>query len=494
MKIAGKKLYTDILADRNREEAIGEYQSVLATAFRNYASIKLSMNLFTMYDRLNDIAEFKKHDETSLDRRDEISTYLETINYALAESFKDDSLKESDIKESKTKDSDSNEVINEIIKIRDQITSKMKMITYYVDAFEIYEYILQRKEPAISNTINEEIDIDDLVERMYTYVFSDDDKMVINVKIQGFIAQLPVRMTKNHFYDVLGNSLAIYRGSEKKTFNNYVETIKDNALINKPENAAETFPKIDEALNELKDFDYKTLDDATYKHFNNIIESYSDIMSSITSDYLALMEIINDALIVLYTNHFYNADYLRDDYKTAASIVMDLVTSDDPIAMEAKIIEQFSKLEGKQEEAYETLASLDANLDTLSQEYYGVYGEEMDWKFDILKKTDLLTSSSMFMDIDQPEITVVVDEADEEYINQAKAALIQEFTELFERTGKLERRSTMAKVLSYMPVFFNTKQEIKDYFKYALSSCTDKSELSACNDIITEIIMYDSVE
>ena len=489
MKIAGKKLYTDILADRNREEAIGQYQSVLATAFRNYSSIKLSMNLFTMYDRLNDIAEFKKHDETSLDRRDEISTYLETINYALSESYKADIAGDSE-----SKPSDLSEVIDEIVKIRDQITNKMKMITYYVDAFEIYEYILQRKEPAISNTVIEDIDIDDLVDRMYNYVFSDDDKMVINVKIQGFIAQLPVRMTKNHFYDVLGNSLTIYRGSEKKTFDNYVETIKDNALINKPESAAETFPKIDESLSELKNFDYKTLDDATYKHFNNIIESYSDIMSSITSDYLALMEIINDSLIVLYTNGFYDADYLRDDYKTAVSIIMDLVTSDDPIAMEAKIIEQFPKLEGKQEEAYETLASLDANLDTLSQEYYGVYGDVMDQQFDILKKTDLLTSSSMFMDIDEPEITVVVDEADEAYINQAKADLVNEFTQLFEKIGKLERRSTMAKVLSYMPVFFNTKQEIKDYFKYALSSCTDKSELSACNDIITEIIMYDSVE
>ena len=98
------------------------------------------------------------------------------------------------------------------------------------------------------------------------------------------------------------------------------------------------------------------------------------------------------------------------------------------------------------------------------------------------------------MDIDKPEITVVVDEADEAYINQEKEKLISEFANHFESIGKLERRSTMAKVLSYMPVFFNTKQEIKDYFKYALSSCTDKSELSACNDIITDMIMYDSVE
>ncbi len=484
MKIAGKKLYTDILADRNREEAVNSYQSLLATAFRNYSAIKLSMNLYTMYDRLNDITEFQKHDETSLDRRDEISTYLEPINYALKESFAID--KQNPIIDQA--------IIDEIIKNRDEITNKMKMITFYVDAFEIYEYILLRKEPALMNTINEEIDVDDLSERMFNYVFSDDDKMVINYKIQSFIAQLPIRMTKNHFYDVLGSSLNIYRGSEKKTFDNYIETIKDNALINKPEKAAETFPKIEDAFNELRSFDYKNIDDATFKHFNELIESYSDIMSSITADYLALMEIINDTLVVLYTNDFYDADYLREDYKISSGIIYDLSTSDDPISLESKIIEQFPKLEGKQEEAYETLASIDANLDNLYQEYYDMYGEEVTARFDILRKTDLLTSSSMFMDIDKPEITVVVDEADEAYINQEKEKLISEFANHFESIGKLERRSTMAKVLSYMPVFFNTKQEIKDYFKYALSSCTDKSELSACNDIITDMIMYDSVE
>ena len=47
----------------------------------------------------------------------------------------------------------------------------------------------------------------------------------------------------------------------------------------------------------------------------------------------------------------------------------------------------------------------------------------------------------------------------------------------------------MAKVLSLMPVFFNTQQEIRDYFEYALSSCNDKAELTACRDIVNDLMM-----
>ena len=55
-----------------------------------------------------------------------------------------------------------------------------------------------------------------------------------------------------------------------------------------------------------------------------------------------------------------------------------------------------------------------------------------------------------------------------------------------------ERRSVMAKVMSLMPVFFNTKQEIKEYFEYALSSCSDLAEMTACKELIDDLIIYDS--
>ena len=102
----------------------------------------------------------------------------------------------------------------------------------------------------------------------------------------------------------------------------------------------------------------------------------------------------------------------------------------------------------------------------------------------------MLTSTSLFMDIDgvTPDIRVVNEEADEIYIEETKNSLVQDFDELFTRLNKLEKRSVMAKVLSLMPVFFNSQQEILEYFQYALSSCTDKGELTALRDIVGDMI------
>ena len=42
---------------------------------------------------------------------------------------------------------------------------------------------------------------------MYNYVFQDDDKMLINSKIQSLISELPVRMTKDRFFDIINKEI-----------------------------------------------------------------------------------------------------------------------------------------------------------------------------------------------------------------------------------------------------------------------------------------------
>ena len=61
MKKTAKILITDISANRDLENSLLKYQKLLASQLTNYAAIKLSMNLFTMYEM---------SEEISLDRRD----------------------------------------------------------------------------------------------------------------------------------------------------------------------------------------------------------------------------------------------------------------------------------------------------------------------------------------------------------------------------------------------------------------------------------------
>ncbi len=465
----GKILLTDIRADRNREEAIIKFQRLLASAFKNYATVKLSMNLFTMYEMSEDI---------SLDRRDEIEGYIDLINMALRSIYLD----KGNVEES---------LVSDIREIRDKITASMRTLTGYTDALEVYEYILNRFEPKILGTVEEDIDIDTLANDMYSFVFSEDDKVLINTRIQEFIAQLPVRMTKARFYDIISNSLMIYKGGEQSAVNDFAESIRDSALMNLSTDM-EGYDKLSEIYAALKSTDYKSLSKEGYDTASDMITDATAIIQEAVTDYLMLTEIINDVLIILYTNSIASDKYETEEYKIASEIISEIIQADDIYQTSDRFDKLFSKLEGAQEEAYETLSRLEVNLDDLYNVYYDMYetGTIRD-SFDKLYKADMLTSSSLFMDIDSsvPDIKVVNEEADEIYIEEIKSSLIEDFNKHFEGLSKYERRSIMAKVLSLMPVFFNSRDEILEYFKYALSSCSDMGELTAFRDIAGDMML-----
>ena len=478
MKTTGKKLMTYIQADKDREDSILKYQQLLGTAFNDYSTIKLSMNLFTLYERIADLLDTESPDEDMMQVRDEMEQYINTLSFSLRTVFVDRKPDAS--------------LITDITSIRDKITADMKLLTFYVDAYEIYEYILNRKEPKFRDEELTEIDSAQLAETMFDFVFAEDDKLLINTRIQDMIAQLPVRMTKSHFFDIISNSLMIYRGGEKKSVDGFIESIRDAALLDEPKGLSDRYASLYEFYKELRSVNYESIDKDTVSSLSDKISENADKISAICSDYMMMTEVINDILVVLYTEGLKDSSYLDDRYDTASTIISSIVTATDIYEASADFDELFVKLEGAQEDAYETLASLNANFDDLYNTYYEMYEGDIQNAFDNLSKVDRLTSTSLFMDIENSGLSVVVDEADEIYINEEKNSLVEDFKAHFEKLGKSERRSVMAKVMSLMPVFFNTKQEIKEYFEYALSSCSDLAEMTACKELIDDLIIYDS--
>ena len=489
MKRTSKILLTDINADRDRENSLIKYQKLMAAAFTNYATIKLSLNLFTMYEM---------SEEISLDRRDEIEGYIDTVDAAIRSVYIDKESVESENYKA---------CLDDVIKARDSITRKMKILTAYTDAFEIYEYIINRREPEVLGTIDESIDVSALANSMYEFVFSENDKMLVNTRIQEFIAQLPVRMTKSRFMDIISNSLAIYRGGE------FVQMLRDAMLMDIPDGFNDEYPRLYEIYKTFKDTDYKVLDRAGYDKLSDMLTEGTELIQSAVTDYLMLTEIINDILIILYTNGIADKSFIvkttdkaeidiqtvdtskLTKYEISSLILTELVKADDIYEASKRFDEYFVQLEGAQEDAYEELLGIEVNLDDLNGTYYEMYGDDIKNAFDCLTKADILTSSSLFMDIDKSSesgdsiVSVVSDEADDIYILETKNSLEEDIDELFKTFSKQEKRSVMAKVLSLMPVFFNSQQEILEYFEYALNSCSDKAELTACRDIVNDLMM-----
>lgn len=100
---------------------------------------------------------------------------------------------------------------------------------------------------------------------------------------------------------------------------------------------------------------------------------------------------------------------------------------------------------------------------------------------------DKLLSGSLFADIENISIYDTMP-SDSEYIISVKDKLVDEFGKLFSENKMTFNRAVMAKILSNIPVFFNSQQEIKEYIEYSLNHCSNQSEIKASYIVIKQIM------
>ena len=366
----------------------------------------------------------------------------------------------------------------------------MKVLTSYTDFFEQHEYIMNRKEAGLLGQV-EQVSPENLADEAFSFVFSDQDKMVVNTRIQSVVGQLPVRMTKQRFYDILSEAIALYQGGELQSARDFIQSIREAALLELPEGFETQYPELKERYDLFDHVTYKELSKAEYENLQKELESVTGEMEGYATRDLLLQEIVNDILVVQLTAPRADASYMEDRAETAKKILQEIITAEDIYVSAEQFDEWFLLMEGAQEEAYEALLTLESSLESYADELEPDVAKA-------LKTADLLTSTSLFMDLNEKEESAdpeeraeekAEDKAEDKKLEQLKEQLFTDFDQAFAGLSREEKRSRMAKVLSMVPVFFNSREEIREYFLYALENCRDDSELTAVSRLIHDMML-----
>lgn len=460
MKSTCKKIVTDINRDKDMDITVPKYLELLNNQYNLYSTVKLCLNFYTireMLDEGTDIADFKED--------------YQVISNLLAKAL---------IAREAIDDND----IQTIDSLRNNVEYKMKLLTSYTDGFEMYEYILNRVEAGIKGT-TEVVDIELLSNKMFQYVFCENDTVVVNSKLQILMSQLPVRMTKNKFYDVVANTLSIYKGGETSSVDDFVDMLKTAVLIKKPDGFETEYPELYDIYTSLEATDYKTIDEATFDKLAEDVNQGAEFITKLVSFYMLFQEVINDTYTILLTSKAGVCNIDDESYKAAVKIINTCINSFSEDSAE-ELMDAFMSLEGAQENVYENVMILETALDDVavkSQES----DDEIKNSVTNLKTVEKLVSSSLFIDLNK-EFNGESKIADSEYIGKLKEELTSEFAEFFKDKSMVVVRAIMCKILAAMPIFLDTQQEIKTYFDYVLENCKNDSELTACNKLICEII------
>lgn len=460
MKSTCKKIVTDINRDKDIELTVPKYLEILGGQYNYYSTVKLCLNFYTIREMLEEgdkVAEFKE----------DYDKIADLLKKAIASA---DSIDAEDIK-----------VIDSL---RNSVEYKMKLLTSYTDGFEIYEYILNRLEAGIKGTACD-VDIELLSNKMFQYVFSENDTVVVNSKLQILMSQLPVRMTKNKFYDVVANTLSIYKGGEISSVDDFVDMLKTAVLINKPDGFETEYPDLYDIYKRLEEIDYKTLDEGTFDRMMIDVNQGAEYIAGQVSFYMLFQEVINDTYTILLTALCREANTDKESYKSAIKIINTCIDSFSEDSAE-ELMDDFMSLEGAQENVYENVMILETVLDDVDMKSEAM-SDDVKAYVEKLRTVEKLVSSSLFIDL-KKSYKSQSKLADGEYIGKLKEQLVQDFAEYFKDKSMIVVRSIMCKILAAMPIFLDTQQEIKNYFDYVLGNCKNDSELTACNKLICDII------
>lgn len=463
MKSTCKKIVTDINRDKDLDITVPRYIELLNGQYNLYSTVKLCLNFYTIREMLED-------GENAADFKEDYDKVSKLLAKAISH-----------------RDSISNDDIKTIDSIRDGVEYRMKILTSYTDGFEIYEYILNRLEAGIKGTV-EDVDIELLSNKMFQYVFSENDTVVVNSKLQILMSQLPVRMTKNKFYDVVANTLSIYKGGETSSVDDFVQMLKTAVLITKPEGFESEYPELYDIYRRLEDADYKAMDEGTYDRLSMDLSQGAEFISEQVSFYMLFQEVINDTYTILLTSGEESFDLDNKAFEAAKKIIDTCINSFSEDSAE-DLMDSFMSLEGAQENVYENVMILETVLDDVDLKSHDM-SDDIKNNVTRLRTVEKLVSSSLFIDLkksseQKPEI------ADSDYIGKLKEEVTNSFAELFKDKSMIVNRSIMCKILATMPIFLDTQQELKNYFDYVLENCKNDSELTACNKLVCDIIEED---
>ena len=369
--------------------------------------------------------------------------------------------------------------------LRNGIIRLMESLTGYTDFFAIHEFILNRKETQSEIMLSGEapvVDIEMLLGKLEKYIFSEKDKAWINSQIQLILEQLPVRMTKQRFYDILSESLNLYKGGELSVAKGFADAVRGIAGLTgetvKEDDCPEegiraVFSRLEEAKSRFQSVEYKTISVDEVKELSDLVHEVAAEIESLSTDLMQLTEIINDLLALFLLMPIMDRTYLDDRFEAALAI----------LNAPGKNEDQLYLLEGAQEDVNEGLYYLGLSFDRVSKEMNpGVVRN--------LEKAAYLTSGSTFVDL---EAMLALSEkeqemADETSLETVKNELIADFDVLFSGMEKELRRAIMARCFGYLPVFFNTKDEVTEYFRYTLEQCHDAGELATVSELLQMIM------
>lgn len=457
-------------------DLLPEYLKQSMILHDGYTRIKLMMEYYMFYEvvteDINPYIAMAKEMITSLN---------ETVGQAMSDTLDDTQRKQ---------------LVDHILAMRTEVIDRMQVLTGYVDCFVVYEYILNRIQYRFDE---KEVLPEDtaFAQEVMNFIFGSNDNVTINDNLRVVLGQIPMRMTRSHYFDLIKNCISVYKGSEIESLEGFLYMFRTSAMLYKHPAQEQYFTEFAGVLQELMEADYEHMDRTLYELYAEKVRVSASKLNDLSDLYMQIGQIINGVYTLVVTE-----PYCVDEEKM--TVVDDVIRGINALFLEKEIdlwqredllteedrlnwlAEKLPAVEGQQEKLYQSVNVAEAALDELLEgRAEEIEAAGLSDAFIKLHHLSQLNSSSVFAPLESQESAGIVTA---EIAEQETEKLLSELKELFQGRSRMFRRAIMAATVEKLPTFFKSAQEIADYMMNALNQCDDEAEKYASKQLILEMI------
>ena len=464
-----KELVKKISKGKDLQQNIPVYRDILFDLYQQVSILHVTMEYYMLYETLQE----QRGAENGF-LQDTISVVNQLVKAALGGE--------------KLSAEEKKEKIAQLVATRNDVICKMKVLTMYIDKLQIYEHVINRVELKYEKDFPL-ADIDTFVQKVYQYIFSGKDNVVINESIKEILGELPVRMARSKYFQLIENSLSVYKGSDQSAVERYIYMLETSAMLYEPEGVDVYFTDLKELTERLSKTKFSELSETEFQELYDELEENAEYMSQIADLYVEIESVLNSLYCYLTAE---NGQPMTEASDKACVEVLQCISglfeAGDWKKVPKELDEKLVLTEGKQEKLVEDMLQLETVLVDLQMNHRGEL-EQLNLVDDFVKLDtiqQLLASSGTFIEFNEEDTEEEI--ADETYIAEQTNQLLEKLKVQFAENEMCVNRAVIAATISKFPVFFTSSKEVEEYIRGALERCQDDAERQASMNVIQAIM------
>ncbi|MGN0297718.1 MAG: hypothetical protein ACI4C1_00795 [Lachnospiraceae bacterium] len=378
------------------------------------------------------------------------------------------------------------ELLQAIVDLREYSTELMQVITTFADRFSIYEYVLNRIEYNFREDPNAGIDMEVFRQKLLAYITADKDGNASRMRMTEVIEQLPMRMSRSRFFEVLKNGLSVYKGSEQQSVKDVIDMIRTCAMLSEPEGFRKYFPDLNGVLFDMDSSSFSDLTEENYQMLLSRLTAGLQALNAYMDISLMIQELINDTYVVILSAPYVEEGISQGLFQKVVETLSFRMMEEKWDTLENEFFADYDSLMGKQEASYAKFNTGESALEDFAEMYEEKINQRnLKEAFEGLRTLSRLLSGSVFATL-RSEIDATIAESQD--IDRYYEDLAGELREVFKIHPKNINRAVMAKILTHLPPFITRYDDLESYIETSLMGCRDANERAACVEILSNIM------